>query len=97
MADSNQEYFNSALKIVLGAGEVSWIKNYIYNKNIIKYNKNIIKIILFVKNFKILIKGFKSSKEIETKKNHQDFVTQYDKLVEKTIIDNLLKLYPNHK
>jgi len=45
----------------------------------------------------ILLKGFKRPKEISTKKHDRDFVTQYDKLIEKTIIDNLLKLYPSHK
>lgn len=45
----------------------------------------------------LLLKGFKSPKEISTKKNDQDFVTQFDKLIEKTIIDNILRLYPNHK
>ncbi|XP_025204348.1 inositol monophosphatase 2-like [Melanaphis sacchari] len=45
----------------------------------------------------ILLKGFKSPKEISTKKNEKDFVTQYDKLIEKTIIDNILQLYPDHK
>ncbi|XP_060863301.1 inositol monophosphatase 1-like [Metopolophium dirhodum] len=45
----------------------------------------------------LLLKGFKSPKEISTKKNDKDFVTQYDKLIEKTIIDNILQLYPNHK
>jgi len=47
--------------------------------------------------FKILSKGFNSPKEISTKTSDQDFVTQYDKLVEKTIIDSLLELYPSHK
>jgi len=47
--------------------------------------------------FKILLEGFRSPKEISTKRNDQDFVTQYDKLVEKTIIDNLSKLYASHK
>ncbi|XP_050435705.1 inositol monophosphatase 1-like [Adelges cooleyi] len=46
---------------------------------------------------KILKLGFNSPKEITTKTNIQDFVTQYDKLVEKTIIEAILKLYPNHK
>lgn len=46
---------------------------------------------------KILLKGYKSPKEISTKKNDQDLVTQYDKLVEKTIINSLLQLYPNHR
>lgn len=45
----------------------------------------------------LLLKGFKSPKEITTKKNDKDFVTQYDRLIEKTIIDNILQLYPNHK
>ncbi|CAI6343046.1 unnamed protein product [Macrosiphum euphorbiae] len=45
----------------------------------------------------LLLKGFKSPKEISTKKNDKDFVTQYDKLIEKKIIDNILQLYPNHK
>lgn len=43
------------------------------------------------------MKGFKSPKEISTKKNERDYVTQFDKLVEKTIIENLIQLYPNHK
>ncbi|XP_060843036.1 uncharacterized protein LOC132923201 [Rhopalosiphum padi] len=45
----------------------------------------------------LLLKGFKSPKEISTKKNDKDFVTQYDKLIEKTIINNIFQLYPNHK
>ncbi|XP_050537564.1 uncharacterized protein LOC126903456 isoform X2 [Daktulosphaira vitifoliae] len=46
---------------------------------------------------KILKHGFYSAKDISTKLNENDFVTEYDKLIEKTIIDSLLKLYPNHK
>lgn len=44
-----------------------------------------------------MAEGFKSSKEITTKTNDQDFVTQFDKLIEKTIIEDLSQLYPNHK
>lgn len=84
----HHQYFNNALKIVLEAGEVSRLRICIYNKNCFIHKKTY---------FKILLNGFKSPKEISTKINHQDFVTQYDKLVEKTIIDNLLQLYPNHK
>jgi len=46
---------------------------------------------------KIMLNGFKSTKEITTKTNDQDFVTQYDKLIEHTIIENLVQIYPNHK
>jgi len=44
-----------------------------------------------------MLNGFKSTKEITTKTNDQDFVTQYDKLIENTIIENLVHIYPNHK
>lgn len=85
--DDIDQCYNDALKIVLEAGVVSlvfWLE----------VRKKIISNEFF---FKILLKGFKSPKEISTKTSDRDFVTQFDKLVEKTLIDGIHKLYPNHK
>ncbi|VVC40009.1 Hypothetical protein CINCED_3A019917 [Cinara cedri] len=59
------------------------------------YFNNALKIVMEAG--EILLKGFKSPKDVMTKQAYYDLVTQYDILVEKTIIDNLLQLYPNHK
>ncbi len=44
----------------------------------------------------ILKKGFYAKKEISSKSQKHDFVTQYDKLSEKNIITRIQKHYPDH-
>ena len=46
----------------------------------------------------LALEGFlKTSKQVETKAHRFDFVTIYDKMVEKFLIDGIKLVYPNHK
>ncbi|XP_075228358.1 inositol monophosphatase 1-like [Lycorma delicatula] len=46
---------------------------------------------------KIVTEGFLSTKNIETKTYDWDLVTEYDKRVEKIIIEQISELFPSHK
>ncbi|KAL1455458.1 hypothetical protein WDU94_009549 [Cyamophila willieti] len=45
----------------------------------------------------IVVEGFNSIKNIETKATSWDLVTEYDKKVETTLISQIQKHFPTHK
>lgn len=58
------------------------------------YNKSLS---IIKKSAEIMVQGFKTKKEILTKAVAWDFVTEFDKAVEKNLIDQLLQQFPEHK